>query len=199
MDDIMVTSMILVWVVVGFNLLLTLVLVRRVTESGRGTHSARPAQGLPVGQTAPPFQATTLDEQPVTQATYAGRSVAFVFISTGCGPCLEALPSLETAWQQAARAGVAMALVSTDDAVTTRAFVDEHQVRMPVLIAPRSSNPFMQDYALSQTPSYCLLDAQGRVQSVGHPTTEWGEWKTLTESWAIQAPRGVPMALGVGR
>ena len=57
-------------------------------------------------------------------ATYAGRSVAFLFISC-CEPCRRAIPGYEALREPATRAGVELVLVSASEADATRVFVDE--------------------------------------------------------------------------
>lgn len=193
MNETLIISTILVWIVVLFNLLVTLALVRRVnalngaqskSDSQRQSGSSGP--GPKVGQPAPAFTAVTLQGEQVTLASYAGRSVAFIFFSTTCEPCREALPSYESALAKAERAGVDLVLVSTNDSADsalTRAFVEENNIRLPVLVAPLRDNSFFKDYNFDATPSYCLVDERGIVQSAGYPSFKWGEWKALVDSW----------------
>ena len=193
MTEIMVVSSVLLWLAVGFNLILTLALVRRLnaldsTSQSRSTDPGKLAPASPgpeIGQSAPAFTAQTLEGEQVTLNTYIGGgcSAAFVFISTTCEPCREALPSYEALLPKARQAGVELVLVSTSDPVQTAAFVDQFNIRLPVLVAPMRDNPFMKDYNFNATPSYCLVDAQGKIQSAGYPTFSWGEWKALVDSW----------------
>ena len=181
MERILTASTVLQWVVVLTNLALTLALVRRVNAESE-EHNG-PVSGLKPGRPAPDFAAATLSGTPVTLAEYAGRAVAFLFVGTHCPPCRRSLPSYEALAPKAARAGVELVLVSTDEAESTRSFVTELDVQMPILVAPQASNPFMRDYQASGTPSFCLIDAQGTVQAAGYPSLEWGEWKALSASW----------------
>jgi peroxiredoxin len=190
MNEILVVSSILLWVVVALNLLLTLALVRRLNtlseqsqQDARATSLDRSGSGPKLKQPAPSFTAKTLQGDDVTLDTYAGGAVAFIFIGTHCAPCREALPSYEALAPSAARAGVKIVLVSINDTEPTRAFIDEAAVRLPVLVAPAPSNSFMMDYGFKGTPSYCLVDAQGIVQSAGYPSFDWGDWKALADSW----------------
>ena len=177
MIEILAISSVLLWLVVGFNLILTLALVRRLnaldsTSQSRSTHPIKiaPASlGPEIGQPAPAFTAQTLEGEQVTLDTYtgAGRSAAFVFISTTCEPCREALPSYEALLPKARQAGVDLVLVSTSDPIQTAAFVEQFNIRLPVLVAPMRDNPFMKDYNFNATPSYCLVDTQGKIRSAG--------------------------------
>jgi peroxiredoxin len=169
-----------------FNLLLTLALVRRLNNTSPNKDGIEPVTGLAglkPGQRAPDFTAETLDSNQISLSHYAGHSVAFVFVATSCEPCREALPGYEALRPKAERAGVHLVLVSVDNQEQTRSLVDEFNIRMPVLVASRADNSFMQDYGLSGTPSYCFLDGEGIVQSSGYPSPKWGEWKKVIESW----------------
>lgn len=180
MEAILIVSSALLWLIVLFNLLLTLALVRRLTT----TSSSQKRIGLKAGQLAPDFTAQTLSGEAVTRSTYAGRSVVFLFISINCAPCHELLPQLETLAPKAAQAGVELILVSGDGLKETYTFAERQNISLPVLVAPRASNPFMEDYKSTATPSYCFINAEAQIISAGYPNLERGEWKTLVESWA---------------
>lgn len=194
----LVVSSVALWALLLFNLLLTLALVRRVNIGARAA-TDRPSEGLAPGRPAPSFVAETLLGEPVTLADYAGRAVVFLFIGTHCPPCRSALPGYEALGAKAALAGVEFVLVSVDEAVQTRAFVAELGIRLPVIVAPHRSNPFAQEYDSLATPSYCLIDAHGTVQSAGYPSLDWGKWKALAESWEAAASPSRMAGLASGR
>jgi peroxiredoxin len=183
----LIVSSVLLWVVVLLNLLLTLALVRRFNALPRPA----PPMGLKAGETAPDFTAQTLSGETVTRATYAGSQVGFVFLSTHCGPCRELLPRFEPLGAKAAQAGVNLLLVIDDELEATRAFAEQYHITLPVLIAPRETNSLMNDYQARSTPSYCLVNAQGKVQSSGYPNFDGEAWKDWLDSWAKQS---VPVA-----
>ena len=185
MQFFLVTSVIVLWAVVLCNLVLTLALIRKVNT---GSPSSK-ATGLEKGQQAPDFRAEQLSGESVTLAIYAGREVAFVFVSPGCKPCDEALPSYEAAFAIAARAGIDFVLVSTVDAELTRRYIEEKAITLPMLVAPRGSNQFMDAYHLSGTPSYCVIDAQGKVLASDFAIITFRPWQNLVESWKSRAER----------
>lgn len=176
----LVISLILLWIVVLFNLLLTLAIIRRLNMGSRQT-------GLQQGQLAPDFTAQTLSGESVKLQDYAGHSTAFVFITTSCSPCEKLLPELEALGPQAMRAGVNLVLVSDNQREEIQDYARRNNIHLPVLIAPRRENPFFQNYQIKGTPSYCYIDKQGKVQSVGHPHMTGGEWKALSDDWAKKA------------
>lgn len=198
MDRVLIVSSALLWIVVLFNLLLTLALIRRLNGQAPGTQRAA-NDGPPAGQAAPAFLAETLQGATVTLATYAGRELAMLFISPRCGPCREMLPYYLSLGSRAARAGVDLVLVSSANAAETQAFVDEFNIRLPVLVAPLDDHPLIKDYNIPGTPFYCLIDAQGIVQSSGYPSKDWGAWKAATDTWAAAPAPISTLVLDGGR
>lgn len=186
MEEVIIVSSVLLWIVVGFNLLLAFALVRRVNKLDADEATGPARERLQPGEPAPAFTAQTLGGRAVTLADYTGkgRETALLFISPTCGPCEEALPSYEALRPGAARAGVDLVLVSLADAAATQTMVDDHHLQLPVLVA---SDSLGRDYKVPGTPAYVLVDAQGVIKSAGHPSTQWGTWKTLAEGWTRRA------------
>lgn len=137
---------------------------------------------LVVGQDAPSFTAQSLSGEKVTLATYSKRAVIFVFFAPS-DFCREALSECASLVSKAAAAGITMVFVSSTGIQPTRPFVDKLFIEATVLVAPRLSNSFLHDYNISGIPAYCLVNTQGKVQSVGGIGKGWSEWKTLVESW----------------
>src|SRR5258706_10943407 len=108
MEQFLVGSSMLLWVVVLCNLLLTLALIRKVNSGAVDQTKV----GLKEGEIAPDFMAETLSGEKVTLAMYAQREVVFIFIAPTCRPCLEALPRYNALGMKAAQSGVEIVLVS---------------------------------------------------------------------------------------
>jgi peroxiredoxin len=179
-EYVLVVSSILLWIMLLLNLLLTLALVRKVNKSSQGQQQPK---GLEPGTSAPDFSASTLDGETVTLARYAGRSAAFIFMSTHCAPCRTTMPELEKVYPLARQAGVEMVLVMKEDAEEVRRFLQEMESSIPALIAPPGKDSFHERYQSPGTPSYCIIDEQGIVLSSGHPTSVMGDWQQYVESW----------------
>ena len=179
MEFILVVSSVLLWVAVLFNLLLTIAIIRRGSARQSGSDMAN-VPTLEIGSQAPDFTAQTLGGKTVTQADYAGKPVVFVFISPTCRPCVEKLPALHDIGQKARQVGIELILVNTADNAQIEAFVREHHITLSVLIAPRESNPFMEDYQAAGTPFFCVVDGQQKVQSTGFFDSKWNDF---VEEW----------------
>ena len=145
---------------------------------------------MEAGEPAPDFTAETLEGEAVSLASYAGRDVVFLFMSPFCGPCREKLPGIEALAPSAYEAGTELVYVSNASVEETQAHVEEHPIALPVVVASPGGSSFYEDYKISGTPQFCVVDAQGRVQASGYPTPEVDlAWRELTERWAAVQPR----------
>lgn len=178
MEASLIVSSLLLWVIVVCNLFLTLALVRRL-------NNARPSSkldpGLSAGEIAPDFTVQTVSGETVTRSMYAGRKVAFVFISAHCAPCHDLVLQLESLTSQAAQAGVEVVLVSSDTQEETRDFIEQKRIHFPILVAPRETNAFFDDYHSPGTPAYCFINTDGKVHSAGIPLIIGTVWKAFDD------------------
>jgi len=173
--DILSISSILLWVVLIFNLLLTLALVRSVNKLS-STHlngERLKFDELQSGDTAPDFKAITLDGIEVTLKDYLNQSIVFVFVSSKCAPCKERIFEIEKILPIAEKAGVNIILVSNDDLETSKEHFSVYSNFNDVLIAPRTENQFMNDYKVPATPYFCLVNNEGLVQANGFFDRKW--------------------------
>lgn len=181
MEQIVLFSSILLWIMVLFNLLLTLALVRWVKMGVDPSES--PLVKSMIGQKAPDFTAETLLGENVTFDLYRGRKVVFVFISTSCPPCIESLPYYKGVESKAVSAGFDLILVSISSGVETRTFVEQYDISQPTLIAPKPKNTFSQDYTATGTPYFSFIDEDGFIKADGVPNPDWNSWKELVDYW----------------
>jgi peroxiredoxin len=183
LEIILEISSICLWIVILFNLFLTFALVRRLNSHDRSSKEAKRKStiDLSVGDSAPDFTAKTLDGEIVTLKSFAEQKITFIFISTHCKPCEELLPRIKPLQDKAVKAGVKLILVSAEDIDSTRAYVEEEAIDLPVLVAPRSTNTFAKDYKVNATPAFCFITAQGSIYKVGTPFFEGGKWKAFND------------------
>ena len=168
MQSVIVISVVMLWAIVLFNLLLTFGLIRRMN-----TRSRMPSgEMLKIGAPAPAFTAETLTGETVTLAQFAGRRLALLFMSSTCDPCLEKLPELQRLVLQLEREGIVFALLFREAEDETRPFVAKHNLTMPVWLAP-PPNPLWRDYKVAGTPFYCVIEANHKVALTGFFGPEW--------------------------
>jgi peroxiredoxin len=183
MQSVLVVSSVALWVVVLLNLLLTLAVIRRINGGGQ-VHQ----MGLKPGTEAPDFTAQTLDGKIVTLASYTGHKVAFIFISPYCQPCKAKIPDFQAIHVKTRQVGVEWVLVNVAGTLAdAQAMVADFKITTPLLYAPRDTNPFIRDYQAGGTPSYCMVDEDGKVLSSGYPDSEANPlWKKHLRAWGLE-------------
>lgn len=195
MELVLEVGIVLLTVAVIFNYILTFALIRRQDTNQQVAET----ELLGVGEVAPDFTAETLNGDIVTRASYAGRSIAFLYFGSSCPTCAEMFPRYDALRLKAQLSGVELVLVSIDSLDQTRAFISQHPSKLPLIVAPRSSNPLKDNYKVSGTPSYCLIDEQGLVLSSGYADVYAQKWQALTRIWEATTPRTAQFALSEGR
>lgn len=179
MEVALVTSSIFLWLIVLANVFLTLALIRRLNRTGT---SSPMEVGLKAGTTAPDFTAQTLQGVTKTLADYVNRAVVLIFVSPTCRPCRESLPMLQKTAVEARAEGVEFVLVSGGLLEETRAWDQEADIQLPLLIATQDQNPFFKDYQIASTPTYCLLGTDGKVLASNFVGQNLEDWKRLTRA-----------------
>jgi peroxiredoxin len=147
------------------------------------TQEQSDVQPIVIGDDAPTFSAHTLAGEQVALADYAGRPVAFIFMSTSCPYCKDALPHLQKIAPLAKKkSGVEIVPVIAADLLETKAFVEQQNVMLPVLVAPPSVNAFFNQYNPDGgVPAYVFVDEHGKIASMGHPSDT--TWQKLERQW----------------
>jgi hypothetical protein len=198
MTQLLIVSLIAVWVVVLVNLLLTLRLLTWIghwNTERRRLIEARPQ--LTVGAPAPDFRATTLDGRPARLRDFADRRVAFIFASPTCDTCRSEMPMLVRLAPAAKRnERVELVLVSSAGKGETRAWLDAMrdqdglEVTLPVIVAPSDQSRLIHDYNPNgSTPFFCLVDEHGRVEARSlFVEPEWGHLRRRWEGVIRLAP-----------
>ena len=139
--------------------------------------SAQPPQqmltiGLPVKQAAPPFVAQTLSGETFTLVNFSGRATLFLFLTP------RAVLTYTGQIAQLTAAGIALVVVSAAAPEVTRAWIGELPSSIPILLAPRTSNPFLDDYHIFGTPAFCFVNEHSEVEAAGLIGPNMEAWKT---------------------
>lgn len=170
-------NIVLLWILLIFNILLSLALVKKTNELGIDDYRYRT---LEKGESVPEFKALDLKGESITLNHFKGRSVAFVFSSISCKPCLEKIPKLGELKGKAKKAGVDLVIVSLDKFEEAESFAIENDISLPVLVAPYESNSFKKDYKVAGTPFFLLIDKEHQVLAADFLNEEWDE---IVASW----------------
>lgn len=164
------------WLVVLFNLVLTIGLVRRLRTIGGGAPAGRPNPGgLPAGVGAPDFSAPDGTGVPRRRSELGGGPVALAFFSPGCPSCVEHAPEFGTFAERAGGAGIS-AVAVLDTAPGEAAELVGRLGDVQVLYAPRDANPLLADYGIDAYPTYTVIGADGRVARSFGAQPELDRW-----------------------
>lgn len=126
---------------------------------GEGGGNAR------VGDSAPAYEVSTLDGEPVRLNDLEGRPVLLNFWATWCTPCREETPFLQSIHQRFRDRGLQVVGVSMDSPGSTgdiHAFLEEMGVTYRILHDPRQTG--MDRFGLMGLPATFVLDADGRIR-----------------------------------
>jgi thiol-disulfide isomerase/thioredoxin len=113
----------------------------------------------------------TLDGASVTLESLRGQPVALAFWAPWCGVCAAQSGNLSRAARWAgARGRVVSVAASFGDLAEVRAYLKEHQVEYPVLLADDAT---VRAFRVEAYPTVYFLDAQGRITGsvAGYTTT----------------------------
>jgi thiol-disulfide isomerase/thioredoxin len=118
------------------------------------------------GSLAPNLGLTPYRGTPPTSLA-GGKPTLLFFWATWCGICKAALPDLERA---AAEDGIEVVSITDEDPEQLDAFFAAHRGPFPGVVAIDEDRRTFLDYGVSGTPTFVLVDANGRVarQKVGY-------------------------------
>ena len=118
-------------------------------------------------EAAPDFSLTTLDGKTVTKASLQGKPVLLMFWASWCGTCQQELPHVKALYEQHKAKGLqAVAIGFRDEEADIRGYVQAHQSTFVFPAAYDTRNHVSTLFKARGTPTFVLLDAQGRIALV---------------------------------
>jgi peroxiredoxin len=134
--------------------------------------------GIEVGNTAPDFTAHTTDGGQVTLSDHRGSVVLLEFWGAWCPPCRRSMPHLHDLVIEYADRGLVGIIVSTDpveqDAIE---FLQTHGYTQFISVwepGGKHGNPIDQLYQVTSYPTTFILDRQGVIRWITHPSSLTG-------------------------
>jgi thiol-disulfide isomerase/thioredoxin len=106
----------------------------------------------------------------------AGELVLLDFMTTTCGPCRKAVPTLARLQREYGRSGLEVVGVVCDPEPADRrrelaaAYQDEHRLPYGLCVEPGAAGALQDRYKVDRYPTLVLLDARGRTLWRGHPS-----------------------------
>ncbi len=151
------------------NLVLTVVLVRRVRRNGERIAAGpgfRRQAGLPAGAKVGDFTAATVSGASQSLADLAGGRSLVGFFSPTCGPCQRQVPEF-TELARTIPGGVAHVLaVVAGEGAEAAEFAAGLAETASVVIEP-AHGPVATAFAARGFPTFYLVDAEGRIEASG--------------------------------
>ena len=152
------------WVLVLFQSLVLVGLVRAVGSSARAAIAPPTASTLMLNRTAPTFEAVDVLGEPAGSVEFAGRRTALLFVSRGCPACtltLEEMSALK------AKAGDSVVVICQSSREECLDLVQEHELDVPVIAA--EDLEISRRFEIGPVPMAVLIGRDGRIRSYGHP------------------------------
>jgi peroxiredoxin len=119
-----------------------------------------------LGQPAPAFTTTDLEDQPIDLAKQLGKNVVMLdFWATWCGPCVQAMPQVEEVAKKFKEKGLVFYAVNCgEDAETIKAFLE--QAKLDPTVALDAKDEIGPLYKVEGIPQTVLIGKDGTVQVV---------------------------------
>jgi peroxiredoxin len=147
-----------------FNLLLALLLARRLRQVAAALPSPRPRPWLAPGSQVPDFETVTLDGEVLTLGQLRGRSSVVGFFSVACEPCREQVPlyAMFLTGEQAPDVGIAVIVGAPDAHGFTQQLAGKAQV-----VHEAQGGTLAKAFGAAAFPALYLLDADAVVAASG--------------------------------
>ena len=142
---------------------------------------------------APPFEFTTIDGRHYSLDDLQGKVVLIDFWATWCGPCREALPSIQHLAQKFSEQPLVVLSISLDrDEGKWKSFVAEHKMTWMQARDDSSNGSIATRFGVHEIPHTFSIDADGVLQDehVGDSAME-GKLKKLIAQAQQMHPAGV--------
>jgi hypothetical protein len=139
-----------------------------------------PSIGLSEKQNAPQFAAQTMSGETVALINFSGHATLFLFLTP------RAILTYTSMIAQMSAMGVALVVVSTTGPEVTRAWIGQLPNSVPILVAPGTSNSFLDDYHVFATPAFCFMNEHSMIEATGLIGPNMEAWKTQIGSLAGQ-------------
>ncbi len=120
---------------------------------------ANPAERGDFGMADYTWQLTALDGRAVSFSEFQDKVVFLNVWATWCGPCRAEMPAIQRLHDAVSADGIALVLVSDEDADTVQQFVEKGGYTFPVFLSRTLPGVFESDVI----PATYVLNRQGRV------------------------------------
>lgn len=163
MNAAFLTSYAALWILVLLETIVVVVVVRQIgimhlRFGGRGAMAL--SAGPPIGGRAPSFAGRDTTGKLIESPWQMGRSSLLVFVSPGCGACLEVIPSIR-AIRRADRRRTDIVLISSESGDSSEDYA--RKSLCPVIVGA----DLIAAYSVDATPYAIAIDGEGVVRAKG--------------------------------
>ena len=139
---------------------------------------------LPTRQAAPAFSLQDLHGSLHRLLDYRGKLVIVNFWASWCSPCRKELPSMNRAWKQLQRDGVAMLAINVgEDQQAIQAFKKDFPIDFTVLLDGKGTTS--RHWQVTGLPTTLVLDTQGRIVYRVLGSREWDDRELIQRLRAL--------------
>ena len=154
----------LLWVLVAFQALVLLALVRAVYSLQQSRGSLPGAESGASGPPMPAFAAADLNGHAIDSKSFSGRKTALLFVSTKCISCRLTLHDLDAVRSKGQGNVVVVCHAPRDEC---HRMAEEHDLRVQVIAD--EGNRLGELFGITAVPTAVLVDEDLRLASYGHP------------------------------
>jgi peroxiredoxin len=141
--------------------------------------------GVAEGETAPDFDARSLDGKKVKLSDLRGKVVMLDFMASWCGACVATLPEIKDLQNQFDRSKVEIVSVSLDGGENTdttlrdlKNLLTDHPVDWPVIFDDTGwDNAIARSYGVNRLPAHVIIDREGIIRLIA----EGGDKRKMAE------------------
>jgi peroxiredoxin len=175
------------WVLVLFQTLVLLGLVRIQDQSVRPSIGERPViDGPTVGRHIPSFAAIDLAGEPFDEQQLLGRDSALLFVSPDCATCTATLAEVEAL---GSKTHGNVVIVCRADAASCDQLSRSYGLSVPMIVDEDLQVSTL--FNVGVTPSAVLVGADGVVRDYGHPMHAEDLLALISESGQLESSREV--------
>jgi peroxiredoxin len=120
--------------------------------------------GSQVGDNAPDFTLSTLDNGQFQLSALKGKPVFLSFWTTGCGACIYQMPFLESAYDAMGDEVEFITIDIMENSYTVQSLMNYYDFSLPVALD--SDGKVSEDFNVIYTPTNILINREGVVQHI---------------------------------
>jgi len=142
----------------------------------RGSDESTNAHAQLIGNSAPEFTFSSFSRKEISLKRFKGKLVLLDFWETWCGYCIMAMPKLN-GLQEEYKNDVNIIGVTTQNKEQVEKLIQKNDLGYANIYADRS---ILDDYKISNRPTYILIDQKGKIATVTYGDLEKIEAKIKT-------------------